>query len=105
VESLTKRYGMRLALDNVSFEVPEGAVTGFVGPNGSGKTTTLRILLGLGQIPRQITTTMLSASCAPPPVGTRPWAQSPTSSFLARLWYSLLRCVKVRGIILACGHG
>ena len=36
-----------LAVDDVSFDVPSGRVTGLLGPNGSGKTTTLRILLGL----------------------------------------------------------
>jgi ABC-2 type transport system ATP-binding protein len=44
---LTKRYGPVLAVDNLSFDVPPGRVTGLLGPNGSGKTTTLRILLGL----------------------------------------------------------
>jgi ABC-2 type transport system ATP-binding protein len=47
VENLTKRYGKRTALDNVSFVVPEGEIFGFVGPNGAGKTTTLRILAAL----------------------------------------------------------
>jgi ABC-2 type transport system ATP-binding protein len=47
VESLTKVYGKRTALDNVSFSVPEGEIFGFVGPNGAGKTTTLRILAAL----------------------------------------------------------
>jgi ABC-2 type transport system ATP-binding protein len=44
---LTKRYGPVLAVDDLSFDVHPGRVTGFLGPNGSGKTTTLRILLGL----------------------------------------------------------
>jgi ABC-2 type transport system ATP-binding protein len=44
---LTKRYGPVLAVDDLSFDVRPGTVTGFLGPNGSGKTTTLRILLGL----------------------------------------------------------
>jgi ABC-2 type transport system ATP-binding protein len=47
VRSLVKRFGARLALDNVSFTVEPGRVTAFLGPNGSGKTTTMRILLGL----------------------------------------------------------
>jgi ABC-2 type transport system ATP-binding protein len=44
VDHLTKRFGDRVALDAVSFEVPSGEVFGFLGPNGAGKTTTVRIL-------------------------------------------------------------
>ena len=47
IQNLTKRYGPVLGVDDLSFEVRAGRVTGFLGPNGSGKTTTLRILLGL----------------------------------------------------------
>src|SRR6478752_99479 len=47
VEALTKRYGHRVAVDSLSFEVPRGVVAGFIGPNGAGKTTTLAMLLGL----------------------------------------------------------
>jgi len=47
VTALTKRYGERLALDHATFDVPVGSVCGFVGPNGSGKTTTIRMLLSL----------------------------------------------------------
>jgi ABC-type multidrug transport system ATPase subunit len=47
IQNLTKRYGSVLGVDDLSFEVRPGQVTGFLGPNGSGKTTTLRILLGL----------------------------------------------------------
>ena len=47
IQNLTKRYGPVLGVDDLSFEVRPGQVTGFLGPNGSGKTTTLRILLGL----------------------------------------------------------
>ena len=47
VESLTKRYGDKLAVDGLCFEVRPGAVTGFLGPNGSGKSTTMRMVLGL----------------------------------------------------------
>lgn len=45
--SLSKRYGRRHAVDNVSFRVPAGRITGFLGPNGAGKTTTLRMIAGL----------------------------------------------------------
>jgi ABC-2 type transport system ATP-binding protein len=44
---LTKRYGRRLAVDNLSIEVRRGRVYGFLGPNGSGKTTTIGMVLGL----------------------------------------------------------
>ncbi|MDQ1682170.1 MAG: type transport system ATP-binding protein [Frankiaceae bacterium] len=44
---LTRRFGSHTAVDDVSLEVPRGAVYGFLGPNGSGKTTTIRLLLGL----------------------------------------------------------
>jgi len=47
VSDLTKIYGERPALSHANFEVPMGTVCGFVGPNGSGKTTTIRMLLGL----------------------------------------------------------
>jgi ABC-2 type transport system ATP-binding protein len=46
-ESLTKRFGQVLAVDDLSFTLEPGTITGFLGPNGAGKTTTLRMLLGL----------------------------------------------------------
>ena len=47
VSGLTKRFGRKLAVDGVDIQVPEGQVWGFLGPNGSGKTTTIRMLCGL----------------------------------------------------------
>ena len=47
VNGITKRYGAKTAVDDLSFTVRPGAVTGFLGPNGAGKTTTLRVILGL----------------------------------------------------------
>ncbi len=47
VSGLTKRYGDLVAVNGASFEVPLGTICGFVGPNGSGKTTTIRMLLSL----------------------------------------------------------
>lgn len=46
-DALTKRYGARLAVDDLSLQVRWGEVYGFLGLNGSGKTTTMRLLLGL----------------------------------------------------------
>lgn len=46
-EKLTRRFGNFVAVDQVSFQVARGEIFGFLGPNGSGKTTTIRMLLGL----------------------------------------------------------
>lgn len=47
LQGLTKRYGDKTAVDHLTFTVRPGAVTGFLGPNGSGKTTTMRMMLDL----------------------------------------------------------
>ena len=47
VDGLTRRFGNFTAVDKVSFKVSQGEVVGYLGPNGSGKTTTIRMLLGL----------------------------------------------------------
>ncbi|MDQ5894628.1 MAG: transporter ATP-binding protein [Actinomycetota bacterium] len=47
LDGVSKRFGKTVALDDLSLEVPEGTVCGLLGPNGSGKTTAIRILLGL----------------------------------------------------------
>jgi ABC-2 type transport system ATP-binding protein len=47
VQGLTKRYGERKVVDDLSFSAEPGRVTGFLGPNGSGKSTTMKIMLGL----------------------------------------------------------
>jgi ABC-2 type transport system ATP-binding protein len=44
---LTKRYGDKTAVKDLSFTVRPGIVTGFLGPNGAGKSTTMRMILGL----------------------------------------------------------
>ncbi|KJE22372.1 ABC-type multidrug transport system, ATPase component [Frankia torreyi] len=49
VEGLTKRYGRHTAIENMSFGVRGGAVTGFFGPNGAGKTTVLKVISGLAR--------------------------------------------------------
>lgn len=46
VSHLTKRYGSHLALDDLSFTIPEGQIYGLLGPNGAGKSTTMNILTG-----------------------------------------------------------
>ena len=46
VEGLTKEYGPRVAIDNLTFHAKKGEILGFLGPNGAGKTTTMRILSG-----------------------------------------------------------
>ena len=45
LHNITKRFGTHLAVDDLSLEVPAGSVYGFIGPNGSGKTTTIRMIL------------------------------------------------------------
>jgi ABC-2 type transport system ATP-binding protein len=47
IENLTKRYGAKTAVDDLTFTVEPGTVTGFLGPNGAGKSTTMRIIAGL----------------------------------------------------------
>ena len=46
VKNVTKRYGEKLAVDNLSFTVHDGEVLGFLGPNGAGKSTTMNIITG-----------------------------------------------------------
>src|SRR3954464_15162097 len=46
---LTKRFGDRIAVNNVELRVPRGCAFGYLGPNGAGKTTLIRMLLGLTQ--------------------------------------------------------
>src|SRR5438270_131565 len=47
VKGLTKRFGTFMAVDHVSFSVGKGSIFGFLGPNGSGKTTVIRMLCGI----------------------------------------------------------
>ena len=47
VSNLTRKFGDKTAVDNVTFDVPAGQMTGFVGGNGAGKTTTMRMIMGV----------------------------------------------------------
>ncbi|MBO0460488.1 MULTISPECIES: ABC transporter ATP-binding protein [unclassified Enterococcus] len=47
VQKLTKKFGQKVAVDNVSFEVPEGTILGLLGPNGAGKSTVINMITGL----------------------------------------------------------
>src|ERR1022692_1211012 len=57
VRGLTKRFGTKTAVDDLTFSVEPGRVTGFLGPNGAGKSTTMRLILGL-DVPQQGTATI-----------------------------------------------
>ena len=65
---LTKRYGAKTAVHNLSFQVRPGVVTGFLGPNGSGKSTTMRMILGLD-----------TPTAGQVTVGGRPYRQLPNA--------------------------
>ena len=66
-QRLTKYFGAKRVLDEVSFSVPKGSVTAFLGRNGSGKTTTLRIILGLLEATRGSATILGHDSQSIPP--------------------------------------
>ncbi|PZN02475.1 MAG: hypothetical protein DIU76_10435, partial [Bacillota bacterium] len=70
VRDLRKRFGAVEALRGVTFRVPEGATWGLLGPNGSGKTTTMRILLGM----------------VPPDAGEVTWQGRPVARWPRSLW-------------------
>ena len=54
-KGLSKHYGKHVAVDNVSFDIPAGRIVGLIGPNGSGKTTTLKAALGLVSFEGELT--------------------------------------------------
>jgi len=59
VSGITKRYGRKAAVEDITFDHASGRVTGFVGPNGAGKSTTMRAMVGLtrpdrGEVPEPI---------------------------------------------------
>lgn len=47
IENVTKKFGDKTAVSNISLEIPSGAITGFIGPNGAGKTTTINMMTGV----------------------------------------------------------
>ena len=67
VENLSKRYGKKLAVDGLDFTVQPGIVTGFLGSNGAGKSTTMRMIAGLDEptIGRVLVTLLPLATAAP----------------------------------------
>ena len=50
IHNVSKRFGEHQAVNGVSLTVPEGSIYGFIGPNGSGKTTTIRMIMNLSLI-------------------------------------------------------
>ncbi|WP_317201764.1 ABC transporter ATP-binding protein [Janthinobacterium sp.] len=54
-KGLSKRYGKQVAIDNISFDIAPGRIVGLIGPNGSGKTTTLKAILGLTSFEGELT--------------------------------------------------
>ena len=66
VSGLTKKYGDRTVVEDVSFELEPGTVTGFLGPNGAGKSTTMRMITGL-----------VPASSGTALVGGKPYTELP----------------------------
>jgi ABC-2 type transport system ATP-binding protein len=67
VDRLTRFFGRKCAVDNLSFAVPRGSVFAFIGRNGAGKTTTIRMILGLLEPTRGSSTILGSSSTALPP--------------------------------------
>ena len=75
-EGLTKRYGRRTVVDDLSLRVRRGEVFGFLGPNGAGKTTTLRMLVGLVR-PTAGSASVLGRPVGAPPVGVGSLIEGP----------------------------
>jgi ABC-2 type transport system ATP-binding protein len=71
VQGLTKRFGSFTAVDHVTFTVQPGEVIGYLGPNGSGKTTTIRMLCGL-LIPTEGTAKIMGIDVVQDPEGIKP---------------------------------
>ena len=65
VRGLTKRFGGRTVVDDVSMQVRRGEIVGFLGPNGSGKTTTIRHDVRAFEPRRRATARCSATTCAP----------------------------------------
>ncbi len=64
VRGLTRRFGDTVAVDGLTLEVEEGEIFGLVGPDGAGKTTTMRLLAGILIPPRATAGSAAGTSCA-----------------------------------------
>ena len=78
VSGLTKHYGDRTAVDDLTFTVAAGRVTGFVGPNGAGKSTTMRMMVGLTRPDARRGPLRRRPLHRPPAPGPRWWAPCST---------------------------
>ena len=84
IQDLVKRYGDLIALDHFSLEIKEGEIFGLLGPNGSGKTTTINCLLSLLSYDKgSIESRQFIVVVLPEPLGPRSPNISP--SFISRL--------------------
>jgi ABC-type multidrug transport system ATPase subunit len=92
VEGMTKRFGSKTAVDQLTFDVRPGVVTGFLGPNGSGKSTTMRCMLDLDRADSGTATlsnsTWPSAAARIPMLGSgltvTPWLDASTMNIVGR---------------------
>ena len=73
IDSLTKKYGRTTVVDDVSFVARQGRVTGFLGPNGAGQSTTMRMVVGLTKPTSgsERSTSIRSVVVLPAPLGPR----------------------------------
>ncbi len=94
IEQVTKRFGDHRAVDELSLVVPKGSIYGFIGPNGSGKTTTLRMIMNIFQ---------------PDTGAIRVFGESMSGACTERIGYlpeerGLYRKMKVREVLRFYGH-